>query len=121
MTSAAVINFQLEDSWTSLMTFDPAISPELNGLLDLGFAPGVDPASLIGQSFHLFIWNSPPTADAGFNAIVSDPHVAWDLSTLYTTGLVRISAAAQALPTPEPASLTLLLAVFFPLLRRRNG
>jgi hypothetical protein len=65
----------------------------LGGTLELTFADDVNLASQVGRTFDLFNWTgvNPTGAFA-----VSSPF-AWDLSNLYTTGQVTLTAI------PEPA------------------
>src|SRR6185436_10001114 len=77
------------DPWGSTISFAPGIPVSLCGTLDLAFAPGVDLASQVGRTFDLFDWTGVAPTGA-FN--VSSPF-GWDLSQLYTTGEVTLTAA----------------------------
>ena len=84
----------------------------LGGTLELTFADDVNLASQLGRTFDLFDWTgvNPTGAFA-----VSSPY-AWDLSNLYTTGEVTLTAI------PEPATLVLLMfaAIGWRALRGRS-
>ena len=83
------------DAWDSTISFAPGIPVTLGGTLELTFADDVNLASQVGRTFDLFDWTgvNPTGAFA-----ISSPY-AWDLSNLYTTGEVTLTAV------PEPASL----------------
>jgi hypothetical protein len=86
------------DDWDSTISFAPGIPVTLGGTLELTFADNVNPASQLGRTFDLFNWTGVnPT---GAFAVYS-PY-AWDLSNLYTTGQVTLTAV------PEPATIVLL-------------
>jgi uncharacterized protein YjbI with pentapeptide repeats len=100
------------DAWDSTISFAPGIPVTLGGALELAFADDVNLASQVGRTFDLFDWTgiNPTGAFA-----VSSPY-RWDLSNLYTTGEVTLTAI------PEPAAIVLLLSIagqLFPLRRRR--
>jgi hypothetical protein len=61
----------------------------------------VNPPSQVGRTFDLFNWTGV-TPTGAFT--VSGPY-AWDLSNLYTTGQVTLTAI------PEPTTLVLLMLV----------
>jgi Pentapeptide repeats (8 copies) len=88
------------DAWDSTISFAPGIPVALGGTLELTFAAGVNLASQVGRTFDLFNWTgvSPTGAFA-----VSSPY-SWNLSNLYTTGEVTLTAV------PEPASFALAAA-----------
>ena len=111
---AATLQFQLAANWTSPMGFAAGLIPSLNGTLDLELAPGIDPNSLIGDSFQLFDWNTPLPPSDQFLYITTDPSLKWDLSDLYTTGVVSVSAV------PEPASMAVFGIGAIALLVRRR-
>ncbi|MBA3484328.1 MAG: pentapeptide repeat-containing protein [Pirellulales bacterium] len=77
------------DAWDSTISFAPGIPVALGGTLELSFAPGVNLASQSGRTIDLFDWTGV-TPTGAFN--VSSPY-AWDLSRLYTTGEVTLTAA----------------------------
>ena len=98
------------DAWNSTISFAPGIPVTLGGTLELTFADDVNLASQVGRTFDLFDWTgvNPTGAFA-----VSSPY-AWDLSNLYTTGEVTLTAV------PEPANIALAATgVGMILLRRR--
>ena len=57
--------------WGSAISFDPGVLVSLAGNLDLTVAPGVNEASLVGDTFKLFDWTGV-TPTGQFN-IVADP------------------------------------------------
>jgi hypothetical protein len=100
------------DAWDSTISFAPNIPVTLGGTLELTFAADVNLASQISRTFDLFDWTG--VTPTGFFA-VSSPY-AWDLSNLYTTGEVTLTAV------PEPYALFLLgiaLTAFVAMGRRR--
>ena len=103
MDPAATLQFLLEDNWTSPIGFAPGLTPELGGTLDLELAAGVDPASLLGESFQLFDWNGALPVGDQFAMITTEPGLTFDISNLYSTGNVTLTAV------PEPSSLLLSL------------
>jgi hypothetical protein len=85
------------DAWDSTISFEPGIPVTLGGTLELTFADDVNLASQVGRTFDLFDWT-------GFNpigAFAVTSLYAWDLSNLYTTGDVTLTAV------PEPGTLLL--------------
>ena len=100
------------DAWDSTISFAPGIPVTLGGTLELTFADDVNLASQVGRTFDLFDWTgvNPTGAFA-----VSSPY-AWDLSNLYTTGEVTLTAV------PEPTSIALAAVGAFGLTiyRRRR-
>jgi hypothetical protein len=87
------------DSWDSTISFAPGIPVTLGRTLELTFAAEVNPASPIGRTYNLF--DSTGVTPTGAIA-VSSPYV-WNLSHVYTTGDVTLTAV------PEPASAWLLI------------
>jgi hypothetical protein len=92
----------MDADWTSPVGFDEALTPSLGGTLDLEFADGVDPSTLVGDTFQLFHWSGPLPAGDQFSAINTAPGLSWDLSNLYTTGAVTLNAV------PEPSTLVMV-------------
>jgi uncharacterized protein YjbI with pentapeptide repeats len=88
------------DAWDSTISFAPSIPVALGGTLELTFAADVNLASQVGRTFDLFDWTGVTPTGA---FAVSSPY-AWDLSQLYTTGEVTLTAV------PEPASIALAVA-----------
>jgi hypothetical protein len=91
------------NAWGSTISFQAGIPVTLGGNLELGLAPGVDPSTLVGDSFQLFNWTG--VSPSGQFQIVNDLSAegySWNTSALYTTGDVTL--------VPEPSTL-LLLAV----------
>jgi uncharacterized protein YjbI with pentapeptide repeats len=95
------------DVWDSTISFAPGIPVTLGGTLELTFAADVNPASQLGRTFDLFDWTG--VAPTGAFA-VSSPY-AWNLSNLYTTGEVTLTAI------PEPDTVVLMCASFLALFR----
>ena len=77
------------DPWDSLISFDPGISVDLGGVLELDFAADVNLLSQVGRTLELFDWTGV-TPTGSFT--VQSPYV-WDLSQLYTTGEVTLLSA----------------------------
>jgi hypothetical protein len=100
-----------KDAWDSTIYFAPGIPVTLGGTLELTFADEVNPVGQIGRTFDLFDWTG--VAPTGTFA-VSSPY-AWDLSNLYTTGQVTLTAI------PEPSTVMLLILVAAGALIYRNG
>jgi uncharacterized protein YjbI with pentapeptide repeats len=98
------------DAWDSTISFAPGIPVTLGGTLELTFAADVNPATQVGRTFDLFNWESVSPTGA-FE--VSSPY-RWNLSNLYTTGEVTLTAV------PEPASIALAAAVVGMILLRRR-
>jgi uncharacterized protein YjbI with pentapeptide repeats len=98
------------DAWDSTISFAPGIPVTLGGTLELTFAADVNLASQLGRTFHIFDWARVNPIGA-FN--VSSPHV-WDLSKLYTTGEVTLTAI------PEPTTVMLIAFCVAPIFARRN-
>jgi len=119
----STLQLLLSTNWTSTIGFAPGLTPSLDGTLDLEIAAGINPATLIGHTFQLFTWNAALDPANTFTSIATNPTLAWDLSSLYTTGqitLTSVQSAAGASPTPEPTTLALLLAATPLLLKRRS-
>jgi uncharacterized protein YjbI with pentapeptide repeats len=113
LASEAVLRMIFTDAeWGSTISFDDGIAVNLDGLLDLTFADGVNPADLVGTTFDLFNWDGVSPA-GGFISIL-DHGLVWDTGNLYTTGEVTLLAV------PEPAMLSFLILGGLPLLRRRR-
>src|SRR5262249_4247772 len=86
------------DAWDSTISFAPGIPGTLGGTLELTFADGMDLASQVGRTFHVFNWTGVHPTGA---FAVSSPY-SWDLSNLYTTGEVTLTAV------PEPRAMVML-------------
>jgi uncharacterized protein YjbI with pentapeptide repeats len=108
------------DAWDSTISFAPGIPVTLGGTLELTFAEDVNLASQIGRTFDLFDWMGVSPTGA---FIVTSPY-SWNLSNLYTTGEVTLTAV------PEPRALIMLCVVLAALvvmdslrfsLNSRNG
>jgi uncharacterized protein YjbI with pentapeptide repeats len=88
------------DAWDSTISFAPGIPVALGGTLELTFADDVNPAAQLGRTFDLFNW----TGVAPTGAFTIATPYAWDLSSLYTTGEVTLTAI------PEPATVCLVVS-----------
>jgi hypothetical protein len=98
------------DAWDSTISFAPGIPVTLGGTLELTFAENVNLASQLGRTFDLFDWTGV-TPTGAFS--VSSPYV-WNVSNLYTTGQVTLTAI------PESCSLILLAVVAFATITGRR-
>jgi uncharacterized protein YjbI with pentapeptide repeats len=87
------------DAWDSTISFAPGIPVTLGGTLELTFADDVNLAGQVGRTFELFNWTGVTPTGA---FAISSPY-AWDLSNLYTTGQVTLTAI------PEPTTVVLLI------------
>ena len=87
------------DVWGSTISFAPDIQVTRGGTLELLFAPDVNPAAQVGRSIDLFDWTGV-TPIGAFNVT---SRYDWDLSQLYTTGEVTLTAV------PEPSTLVALV------------
>ncbi len=83
------------DPWDSLISFEPGISVQLGGMLELTFAEDVDVATQIGRTIRIFDWTG--VAPTG-TFVIASPYD-WDTSELYTTGEISLTAV------PEPSGL----------------
>ena len=104
MDSNATLQFQLDgNAWGSTISFDAGIPVTLGGNIELGLAPGVDPSSLVGDTWQLFDWTGV-TPSGSFANLVNDlpAGYAWNTSALYTSGDVTLEAV------PEPSTMVLL-------------
>ncbi len=78
------------DHWDSTIRFDPRLSVNLDGTLELDFAQGVDVPALFGRSYQVFDWSQ--VTPTGQLQIASSFN--WDLSQLYTTGQIVLKPNA---------------------------
>jgi uncharacterized protein YjbI with pentapeptide repeats len=102
MSQGSAIKMILEGDWQSVINVGTGVIPDLGGTLELGFAEGIDPASLVGTEFKLFNWNGQLTAGDAFDSIAFAPWMTWDTSRLYTDGIVTLTSV------PEPLTLAIL-------------
>jgi uncharacterized protein YjbI with pentapeptide repeats len=88
----STLQFVLSPNWTSPVNFAPGVTPLFQGTLDLVFADGIDPSTLIGRSFRLFNLSNPLPANDRFASVTTGYYynVPLDLSKLYTIGTIRI-------------------------------
>ena len=102
MDSGTSLVFQFDGAaWGSTISFDSGISVTLGGNLELGIASGVDPASLLGDTFDLFDWTGV-SPSGQFAQVINDlpTRYSWDTSQLYSQGEVTL--------VPEPSTIILL-------------
>ena len=70
------------------------------------------------QCHAVFTWNGPLPSESRFSNISLDPRVTFDLSTLYTTGEIKIGGLASV---PEPGTwIAVLAGASVTLVRRRR-
>jgi uncharacterized protein YjbI with pentapeptide repeats/formylglycine-generating enzyme required for sulfatase activity len=97
-----------EDAWDSTISFAPGIPVTLGGTLELAFAADVNLASQVGRTLDLF--DGTGVTPTGAFAI-SSPY-SWDLTNLYTTGEVTLTAIPE--PTSHAALVLGMLFIFAP-------
>jgi uncharacterized protein YjbI with pentapeptide repeats len=88
-----------DDVFRSTIDVAGGVVPVLNGTLQLTCASNIDVTTLAGRPFTLFNWNGQLPAGRHFSAIQTSPGLAWDISELYTTGVVT----AELKPSPSAA------------------
>jgi hypothetical protein len=82
------------DPWNSTISFAPGISVTRGGTLELTFASDVNLAGQVGRTIDLFDWTGVnPTGVF----TISSPYT-WNLSKLYTTGEVTLTAVPGVIP-----------------------
>ncbi len=99
ISSAGTLQIVLSGpTWGSTISSDSGIPVSLGGVLDLQ-APGVDPASLLGQSIQLFDWTGV-TPSGTFSQVASHlpSRYTWDTSGLYTSGTIDLTFSTTAAP-----------------------
>ena len=77
------------DAWDSTISFTSGIPVARGGTLELSFSPDVNLASQYGRTIDLFDWSGVSPSGA---FTVSSPYT-WNVSKLYTTGEVTLTAA----------------------------
>jgi uncharacterized protein YjbI with pentapeptide repeats len=103
MNPGTSLVFQFDSApWGSTISFDSMIPVTLGGNLELGIVSGVDPASMLGNTFQLFNWTGV-SSPGQFAQVINDlpTGYSWNTSQLYTTGDVML--------VPEPSALILLI------------
>jgi uncharacterized protein YjbI with pentapeptide repeats len=100
------------DAWDSTISFAPGIPVTFGGTLELTFADDVNLASQVGRTFDLFDWTGV-TATGAFTVSSS---YSWDLSNLYTSGEVTLTAV----PEPSVSALATSAVFSLTLCRRRT-
>jgi uncharacterized protein YjbI with pentapeptide repeats len=94
MASNSLLAVVLEDTdWKSVIQVDDA-EPDCQGRLQIRLRWGVEPSHLVGVSFHLFDWATPPT-ELGFSDILVPAGTKWDLSSLPSRGSVTLVDVGQ--------------------------
>jgi hypothetical protein len=78
------------DPWDSLISFAPGIPVTRGGALEPTCASDVNLASQVGRTIDLFDWTGVNPTGA---FTISSPYT-WNLSNLYTTGEVTLTALA---------------------------
>lgn len=112
--AGGTLKILLEDDWRSTLIFFRSSNALVDGTLQLLFDDAAVPANAVGKSFDLFDW--PAIGPRGTFEIVTDPKHIWDLSNLYSTGVVTLLSVV-----PEPSSFVLLmLATSSAILSRRR-
>jgi hypothetical protein len=84
-----------------------------SGTLDLTLQSGFNPT--LGEQFHIFPSTDPQFGDTGTFATLNLPALggeSWDISDLYTTGVITV--------VPEPLSTAMLAIAAFGILPRRT-
>ena len=92
MNPGTSLVFQFDGApWGSTISFDSGILVTLDGNIELGVASGVNPTSLLGNSFQLFDWSgvSPSGQFANVTNDLPAGYI-WNTSQLYTTGAVTL-------------------------------
>jgi uncharacterized protein YjbI with pentapeptide repeats len=100
------------DAWDSTISFAPGIPVTLGGTLELVFAEDVNLASQVGRTFDLFDWTGVNPA----GAFAISTHYGWNLSNLYTTGEVTLTAV----PEINTMALAVVVASGLTMYRRRK-
>lgn len=100
-----------ESEWKSTIVFDSRAEVLIDGILNLRFDELANPSAAVGKSYNLFDW--PTAAPNGEFDVITDPKHVWDLSQLYTTGVVQLVAVV-----PEPSSLCIAILSSAVLLHR---
>ncbi len=98
------------DAWDSTISFAPGIPVTLGGTLELTFADDVNLATQLGRTLKIFDWTGVTPTGA---FAVSSPY-AWDLSNLYTTGQVTLTAI------PEPATPMMFIVALLAMLTHQR-
>jgi hypothetical protein len=81
-----------KDAWDSIISFEPNIQVSLGGTLELDFAQGINTTLLRGRSIRVFDWSDVQPR----GVFEVDSSYLWDLSSLYTTGDIRLTGAGLA-------------------------
>ena len=100
MNPGTSLLFQFDGNpWGSTISFASGIPVALGGNIELGLAPGTDPATLYGRSLQVFNWAGvSPTGQ--FGQVISVPlptRYSWDTSNLYTLGTVNLTTSGSAI------------------------
>ena len=99
MNPGTSLAFQFDGNlWGSTISFDAGIPVSLGGNLELGLAPGTDPAGLLGEIFQLFNWTGV-SPSGQFAQVVSDlpTRYVWNTSALYSLGGVAMTLSATSI------------------------
>jgi autotransporter-associated beta strand protein len=99
MNTGTSLVFEFDGNpWISTVFFESGIPVTLGGDLELDLAAGVNPASLVGDSFQVFNWTG--VNPSGQFAIITNDlpsGYSWNTSQLYTTGSVTLVPASGGL------------------------
>jgi uncharacterized protein YjbI with pentapeptide repeats len=85
------------DAWDSTISFQPDIPVALGGTLELVLSTDVNLTDQVGRTFDVFDWSG---VDPTGQFQVASPYT-WDLTNLYTTGDITLTAV------PEPSAILL--------------
>jgi autotransporter-associated beta strand protein len=99
MSPGTSLVFQFDGNpWDSRILFAAGIPVALGGNIELGLAPGTNPAALLGQSLQLFDWTGV-SPSGQFAQVVSDlpTRYSWNTSALYTLGQVALTLSPTSI------------------------
>jgi len=100
MGPGAVLEFLVADEeWGSTVGLDGrnASVPRLGGTLRIVFDETVNQSGLVGTTFDLFDWGSALEESNQFDFVDIPAGTKWDLSRLYSSGDVRLTAIPESL------------------------
>lgn len=86
-TAAVALRFDA-DSWGSGISFQPGITVQLGGTLELTFTDDTQLATQSGRTIKAFDWTG--VNPQGQFTVAGQPGTTWDTSKLYTTGEVTL-------------------------------
>lgn len=106
-----ILGSPVSRTWAQTLSFSPDIPIYLGGMLRLMVQSGINPATVLGDSFQIFDWTG--VSPVGEFTLSNDPGIEWDTSLLYSHGIVRL------VDVPEPHQLLTLLSAVSALLSCR--